>query len=281
MPWLSSEDWWRNPRSKSWLRFAQQQHLQLTCSHSRKSVTPGEPAKQTSISPPKLLQAMLPTLLLFHGEKEISKYVGFGFFPKCNQCPWWCLFIPVCSIKACEEILYKERACMNKYYSEMRRITRKRIQTNFIFRYAWFLSMTIDNKNYIWGHGNLLFLLFVEALYKRRLKRGKCCCCWGDSQLSGASQHRMLCPATNIKRLNHNIFPAPLSLPLSWLSSVNQHHPLLSSLLPCTARNQTETSSPLAEGLSSYTFNVSVCETGVLCLIIVGSDFLVFGHIIL
>lgn len=95
------------------------------------------------------------------GRKNFPK---MGFFPKCNQCPWWWLFIPVCSIKACEEIPYKKHACMNKYHSEMRRSTKKKIQTNFVFPYGGFLAMTTNNKNYIWGHDILLFLFFVKVL---------------------------------------------------------------------------------------------------------------------
>lgn len=95
------------------------------------------------------------------GERISQKW---GFFPKCNQCPWWWLFIPVCSIKACEEIPYKKHACMNKYHSEMRRSTKKKIQTNFVFPYGGFLAMTTNNKNYIWGHDILLFLFFVKVL---------------------------------------------------------------------------------------------------------------------
>lgn len=167
-------------------------------------------------------------LLCFCFSMERKNFPKMGFFPKCNKCPWWCLFIPVCSIKACEEIPHKEHACMNKYHSEMRRTTRKKIQTNFIFLYAEFLAMTTNNKNYIWRHGVLLFLLFIEALYKRWLTRRKCWCIRWLTALRCITKQEPT--ATNTNRLSHKIFPAPISLPLSWLSSANQHHPLLSSL---------------------------------------------------
>lgn len=145
---------------------------------------------------------------------------------------------------------------MSKYRSEMRRTTRKKIQTNLIFLYAGVLAMTTNNKNYIWGHGVLLFLLFIEALYKRWLTRSKC---WYIRWLTALRCiTRQESAATNTNRLSHRIFPVPISLPLSWLSSANQHHPLLTSLLPCTARNQAETFSPVAEGLLALSISVFV-----------------------
>lgn len=131
-PWLSTEHQWRNTRAKQWLRFALQQCLQLTHSHSRKSASPRQPAEHKSISPP---QTALSNTTCF-----ASAQWGERIFPKVflfpNWCPWWCAVLPVCSLKDWEQMPYKEDACIKKCSRKLKRTMRKKMRTDFILLYA-------------------------------------------------------------------------------------------------------------------------------------------------
>lgn len=189
MPWLSSENWWRSPRSKSRLGFALQQHLQLTHSHSRKSLTPGEPAKQTSISPPNCSEQCCLLSFCSMGRKNFPKMFLFQRATNAHDNACSFLFAAQKPMRKSHTKNIPAWTNTTEKWEEPQRRKSKPINLSICS-----LAMTTNNKNYIWGHDIILILLFVEALYKRRLTRIKCWFCWGDSQLSGASQDRSLQP---------------------------------------------------------------------------------------